>query len=115
MAQLYQAILTLIKPKVGSASPTMLFNESKSWNWLVVSSEDPTKVAATVKGIAGAAVIFFAYFFAYFLHSPNLNDVPDQVYTITTSAFGIFSGAIALAGLVRKLINTFKGSDPSAN
>jgi hypothetical protein len=82
----------------------MFSNSNKFWNWLVVSSEDPTKVAATVKGAIGVLVTLLAFG----AHGASFADVPDQVYTIVVDAFGVVSSAIALAGLGRKLINTVK-------
>jgi hypothetical protein len=81
----------------------MFSNSNKFWNWLVVSSEDPTKVAATVKGALGVLVSLLALT----IHGANFSDLPDQVYTIVVDVFGIISSAIAVAGLIRKFINTF--------
>jgi hypothetical protein len=81
----------------------MFSNSNKFWNWLVVSSEDPTKVAATVKGALGVLVTLLAFS----AHGPSFANLPDQVYSIVVDAFGVFSSAIALAGLVSKVINSF--------
>lgn len=100
-------------PKVGSTSQSSMFsNESKFWNWLVVSSQDPTKVAATVKGIAGTAIALLAFT----VHGPDFSTVPADVYTIVVDAFGVFSGALATVGLIRKVYNTLtnKNATPSA-
>jgi len=86
----------------------MFSNSNKFWNWLIVSSEDPTKVAATVKGAMGVLVVLLSLHF----HGASFADLPDQVYTVVVDAFGVFSSIVALAGLVRKLINSFYPATP---
>jgi hypothetical protein len=103
-------LASLFQSKVGaSPQPTMFSNESKFWNWLVVSSEDPTKVAATVKGAAGVLVTLLALT----IHGPDFSSIPSDVYTFVIDAFGVFSAALALVGIGRKIYNTFFSSTPT--
>jgi hypothetical protein len=83
--------------------------ESSFWNWLIVSSADPTKVAATVKGLTGTAVGLLAFA----IHGPDFSNVPADVYTVVIDAFTVFSGALALIGAIRKVYNTFFPSAPT--
>lgn len=100
---LYKLILSLVNKGRNLQAEPMFSNSNKFWNWLVVSSEDPTKVAATVKGALGVLISLLAFT----AHGASFADVPDQVYTIVVDLFATISSAIALAGLVRKLINSF--------
>ena len=86
----------------------MFSNSNKFWNWLVVSSEDPTKVAATVKGAAGVLVSLLAFHF----HGANFNDLPDEVYTVVVDVLAAFSSAVAALGLLRKIFNSFASQPP---
>lgn len=85
-------------------------NSSKLWNWLVVSSADPTQVALTVKGwvatIIPAAMLV--------IHNPNLSDLPNDVYSFIMAALVVVSALVTLWGFVRKIVNTVtSGNSPS--
>jgi hypothetical protein len=84
--------------------------ESRFWNWLVVSSSDPSKVALTVKGLTGTAVGLLAFV----VHGPDLSSVPADVYTVILDAFTLFSALLATIGAIRKVWNTIFPPSPSA-
>jgi hypothetical protein len=59
--------------------------ESAFVNWLIVSSADPTKVAATVKGLTGTVIGILALV----IHGPDFSNLPDDVYTVIVDAFTV--------------------------
>ncbi len=77
-------------------------NSGWFFNWLVQSSNDPTQVALTVKGLA-AGVLPVAL---VVLHGANLAPLPDELYIFVVVALGIVSGLIAIYGIIRKIYFT---------
>lgn len=75
----------------------------KFWNWLVLSSADPTQPALTVKGIVSTIVPILMVF----VHNPNLNDLPDEVYSVIIALFGMYSAFAVAFGLFRKIYISF--------
>lgn len=68
-------------------------------NWLVVSSEDPTKVSLTVKGSLIAAIPMLVVLSQML----RLNWSQDQLALIVEGVSTIVSSFLVLFGLLRKL------------
>ncbi len=83
-------------------------NSSNFLNWLVVSSQDSTQVATTIKGIVGLFVAFLVAFLPSIgvQVSPDFSSLPDTIYSLVIGILGIVSGIVFVAGLVRKIVNT---------
>ena len=81
------------------------------WNWLVISSANPTKVSLTITGFVGTATSFLIATapFTHFAYSAaQIGTIGSDVAGIATALLGVV-GAIAFAyGLLRKFINTVK-------
>jgi hypothetical protein len=83
-------------------------NSSKFLNWLVVSSQDSTQVATTVKGIVGLFVVFLLTLLPQLgvQINPDLANLPDMIYSLVVSLLSLVSGVVFIAGLARKIVNT---------
>lgn len=70
--------------------------------WLVVSSEDPSRISATIRGviIANIGLIMFA------IHYFNLPYTIDQIISLVGSITTIIGALLGIFGLVRKIYNT---------
>lgn len=68
------------------------------WNWLAKSSSDPTEVALTAKGLISTLVPLLLVF----VHNPNLNNLPNDVYTVIVALFAVYSAVAVVVGLARK-------------
>lgn len=82
----------------------MFKNDSKIWNWLVVSSADPSAVALTVKGWVSTIIPVLMIV----IHNPNLSDLPNEIYAAIVAVFGIISAVTTAYGLIRKIILSFQ-------
>lgn len=84
----------------------------KAWNWLVISSEDPQKVALTAKGILTGVIplillISGNFGFSHALTQDTAGIAVNTIGDIITSGLGVVSLAMTIYGLFRKLKNTF--------
>lgn len=78
------------------------------FSWLVNSSEDPTKLALTVKGGLGVVitvVIALSPLFHLSIGSEQLNAIADGLVQIVTISASLVSAIAFAVGLIRK-INT---------
>lgn len=84
------------------------------WNWLVVSSADPTNVALTVKGVITAIIPYAMTYLPYLgVHvSLNVATLSNAAYTTVFAFFAVSSAAMTLYGAVRKLVITIEGIHP---
>ena len=83
----------------------------KLWLWLVMSSEDPTKVALTVKGFlgtVGSVVILLSPLVHLKVGTQQITDAVDIGVQMFTAFLGFVSLGTTLFGLGRKFYNTFK-------
>lgn len=71
----------------------------KFWDWLVRSSSNPTEVALTAKGLITTLVPVLMVF----VHTPNINTLPDDVYSVVVAVFGVISAVMVLFGIARKI------------
>lgn len=76
---------------------------NKFWDWLVKSSADSQQVALTAKGLISTLLPILLVFF----HNPNVNDLPDSIYTLIVAFFSVVSACMVTAGMIRKLFVTF--------
>lgn len=97
----------------------------KIWNWLLLSSEHPGEIALTVKAslVASVTILTVAFNFAH-LQFPAwqiaklpvgdlLTPVVDALIAVVQALFGLISAIMVVWGLMRKVINTFKGQHAS--
>lgn len=76
----------------------------KFFNWVALSSADPTAVAATVKGILTMFIPLVLIAGRYFgLNAGGIGTLPDQVESFVIFVLGIAGSAIAAAGMARKI------------
>lgn len=108
IVSLYQKLIALFqRSQIQPGTATVFINSSKFWNWIMVSSQDPNAVATTAKG----AVALVVPLLLVLLHNPNYSTLPDQVYAIVVTAFGVISAAVACYGLIMKLWRTATGTN----
>lgn len=79
-------------------------NSHAIWNWIVVSSADPTQVALTVKGlIVGIPAIALQILPLLGFHPGfDLNSLGDGAYSVVLTFFTLVGGGMAFFGAVRK-------------
>lgn len=80
-------------------------------NWLIKSSEDPSKVALTAKGfvLANAALVAFVYSILHVTtDGQTVNTLAENVGIIVTAGLTIVGAGVTLFGLARKAYNSFK-------
>ena len=85
------------------------------WNWLVVSSSNPSQVALTVKGVFSLAVVqgVFALLPSVGIHpSFSLSDVQGGAYSLAYTGLTAVAGVVTFYGVVRKAIVTIHGLVP---
>jgi hypothetical protein len=79
------------------------------YNWIVVSSADPTKVSLTIKSV-GLAIIPYLMIVLDLAHanigSADLNAFFDTTSIIVQSSLTLFASVGFLFGLFRKIYNT---------
>ena len=80
--------------------------------WILVSSEDPQRVALTVKGllVAGIPTIMWAFGgFAFFQHlTPDvINLIINYIVIVVADSLTVVGYGMAIYGAIRKIINTF--------
>lgn len=76
------------------------------FHWLLTSSEDPTKLALTVKGGLGVAVtvvIALSPLFHLKVGSDQLNAVADALVQVATILASLVSAIAFVVGLIRKI------------
>lgn len=86
-------------------------SSGKFWNWLVVSSSDPSSVALTVKGVFSLAVVqgIFALLPLVGVHPTfSLTDLSDGVSNLVYTGLTTIAGAVSVYGIIRKAIVTMK-------
>lgn len=91
-------------------------NSSRFWNWLVVSSVDPSSVALTVQGIFSSTIVQTIFgLLPYVGIHPTFtlailsSGVVSAIYTIAT----IVTGVVTLYALFRKAIVTIHNLVPA--
>lgn len=75
----------------------------KFWNWLMKSSANPTETALTAKGLVSTLLPIVLMV----IHNPNLNTLPDDVYSLIVAVFGVISAVMVVFGLARKIYLSF--------
>lgn len=78
-----------------------VMNELKSW---IQSSQDPTQVSNTVRGVVLSASALIIFFGAQFLH---LTLSADDIASLATEIGAIAGGIWAIYGLVMKVVMLF--------
>lgn len=79
---------------------------SNFFHWLLVSSEDPTKLALTVKGGLGfvvTVVVALSPLFHLNIGSDQLNAIADALVQVVTIGASLISAVAFVVGLIRKL------------
>lgn len=79
------------------------------FHWLLTSSEDPTKLALTVKGGLGVVVtvvIALSPLFHLNIGSDQLNAIADAIVQVVTISATLVSAVAFVVGLIRKLKTT---------
>ena len=83
----------------------MLQQAGKFWQWVLTSSANPQEASLTVKGWM-TTILPVLMFVA---HNPNLNTLPDDVYSFVMAALGLVAGFMTVWGLARKIYLTVIG------
>lgn len=85
----------------------------KIYNWIVLSSNDPSQVSLTIKGIGGL-IVSTGSFWAL-LHLPvspdSVTSIFDSFATLATQILGAVSTLATLYGMIRKLGLTILGQN----
>ena len=82
---------------------------TKFWNWLSVSSADPTKLATTVKGFLVSFLPLLILALRYFgVETSEVGSLPEQIESLIVVFFGAVGGLLTAFGLLRKIYFTFK-------
>lgn len=68
-----------------------------------MSSANPQEVALTSKGLITTLLPILLTF----IHNPNLNTLPDQIYSVVVAFFGVISALMVLFGIARKIYLSF--------
>lgn len=79
------------------------------FHWLLTSSEDPTKLALTVKGGLGVAVtvvVALSPLFHLQIGSEQLNAIADALVQVVTILASLISAIAFVVGLIRKIKST---------
>lgn len=77
----------------------------KFWNWLGKSSENPEKVAMTVKGILTANIGIIALI-VFSGDTDKAMTVIDQITILISTAITLVGAVQTTFGLIRKIYNT---------
>ena len=84
--------------------------------WLLVSSKDPEKLSLTIKGIlVGILPVLSAVFGLANVQLGDLTPIVDAIAAAVQTFIAFVAAAIALYGLVRKVILTLTGSHAGLN
>lgn len=78
--------------------------------WIVQSSEDPSQISLTLKGIIVTIIpwiVTITGVFHLLLSSAELSGIGAQIVILVQSGLSTIGTGIFLYGLIRKLINTF--------
>ena len=78
--------------------------------WLVSSSENPSQMALTVKGLIVMGIpwiVTIAGFFHVMVPSADLATVGNSVVILVQATLTAIGAGIAIYGFIRKLINTY--------
>ncbi len=82
---------------------------SKFWTWLVVSSENPNKIALTVKGGVSAifgVLLIVSPVFGWNLGSGDVEKITSDIVQIVILVFTALSALVSAFGFGRKILNT---------
>lgn len=82
----------------------------KFFNWLVLSSADPTQSSATVKGILGGfatTILMVSPLLHVHVGSDQLSNTIDLLVQIFTAVLGVVSTVTFILGAVRKVYLTW--------
>lgn len=82
----------------------------KFWNWLVLSSADPSQAALTAKGMITFAIPVLMYLvpiFHFHVTPDNLNTLPGTIYDLVFWVFTTAASLMTVLGIFRKLWLTF--------
>lgn len=95
---------------------------SNFFHWLLSSTEDPTKLALTVKGGLGVVitvVVALSPLFHLSLGSDQLNAIADALVQVVTIGASLISAVAFVIGLIRKIkatpAITSPNTPPNAN
>lgn len=81
----------------------------KEYHWLLASSTDPEKLAASIKGGIGILTTVAILFGYKDLVDPIVNNVgADNAVQIAAAISGIASGVVFLFGIVRKIVVSYQ-------
>lgn len=83
----------------------------KIWNWIIVSSEDPTKTSLAVKGFlttAGSILLLISPIVHWQITQSSLDQGIDIAMQITLALLALGSAITGLFGLFRKFYYLFK-------
>ncbi len=87
---------------------------TKIWQWLVLSSKDPSKVSLAIKG-AGGVIISVLVAVAGITHlqvgSAELTAILDSIISIFDAMLLVVSGVVTLWGAIRKVYTSIKGTN----
>lgn len=78
--------------------------------WLFQSSENPSQIALTLKGVIVAAIpwiVTVAGFFHVQVASTDIASIGNSIVILVQASLTAIGAGIAIYGFVRKLINTF--------
>ena len=84
----------------------MINKERKIWQWLVVSSQYPSKISLTTKSIWIAVIPFLMTFWPHI----NFNGITDSVYAVVFYFLTAVASIGAVVGALRKIWLTLFGS-----
>lgn len=90
----------------------------KIWNWVVFSSVNEDKIAATVKGFLGVAVAIVTniLIIGHFNIDPAaVQGVADQVLVTLQAILLAISSLVGLVGFLRKIWTTLSGTNQVIN
>lgn len=84
----------------------------KVWNWLVWSSQDPNKVALTVKGallgVSGFVMVATGLFGLHNVTTASFQDSADLVSQFVGQGLVLVGTVTTMIGLARKIYSTVK-------
>lgn len=92
---------------------TMTSKIKLAWNWLVVSSANPEKLALTVRGFLVGIIplaLYLAPLAGIQLDAGNLSGIVELIKQLVEVGLGLIAGIITLYGLIRKIVLSVKGS-----
>ena len=82
----------------------------KIWNWLVVSSANPTKTALTVKGFWTGLIpliLVVSPLFGLKLDANSIGSTTDDIKSVVELSLGGVGALLTTVGLIRKIYISF--------